>query len=66
MKEVRIHYSIRDNIGDAINPYIVERVLGYIPVHTDVYHCQISGIGSGLGRFMYDANQYRFRGREKT
>ncbi len=65
MKDVKIHYSIRDNIGDAINPYIVERVLGYNPIHADVNRCQVSGIGSGLGRFLYDADQYRLRGRVK-
>lgn len=65
MRNVKIHYSIRDNVGDAINPYIVERVLGCNPVHADVNHCEVSGIGSGLGRFLYDPNQYRLQGRFK-
>ena len=53
MKDVKICYSIRDNIGDAINPFIVSQVLGYNPVHADPGHCEITGIGSGLGRFFY-------------
>lgn len=65
MDTVKICYSIRDNVGDAINPLIVERVLGYNPVHADVYHCEISGIGSGLGRFFYNPDLYTYRGRIK-
>jgi len=65
MKTVKICYSIRDNIGDAINPYIVKRVLGYNPIHADAYHCDISGIGSGLGRFFYTPNSYTYRGKIK-
>ena len=51
MKQIRICYSDETNIGDAINPYIIREVLGYEPVLTDAYHCQISGIGSGLRRY---------------
>lgn len=65
MKEAKICYSIRDNIGDAINPYIVERILGYVPVYKDCYHCSISGIGSGLGRFFYNPDSYTAKGRIK-
>lgn len=65
MKDVKICYSIRDNIGDAINPYIVERVLGYKPIHADAYHCEVSGIGSGLGRFFYDPDLYTYLGKAK-
>lgn len=65
MNTVKICYSIRDNIGDAINPYIVERVLGYRAVHADVYHCDTSGIGSGLGRFFYRPEAYTALGKIK-
>ena len=51
MKEIKICYTDRANIGDAINPYIIRDVLGYEPVLSDAYHCQITGIGSGLRRF---------------
>ncbi len=51
MEKIKICYSDKANIGDAINPYIVREVLGYEPVLADAYHCRISGIGSGLRRF---------------
>ncbi|MBO4914843.1 MAG: polysaccharide pyruvyl transferase family protein [Oscillospiraceae bacterium] len=51
MKEVKICYSRVPNLGDAVNPLIVERVLGYRAVYADEWHCEISGIGSGLRRF---------------
>lgn len=51
MKQVKICYSDKANLGDAINPYIVKSVLHYNPVLSDSYHCQITGIGSGLRRF---------------
>lgn len=57
MDNVKICYSIRNNIGDAINPYIVERVLGYNPCYADEYHCEITGIGSGLWRFFYSPSE---------
>ena len=65
MKSVKICYSIRDNLGDAINPLIVQHILGYTPVYADAYHCDISGIGSGLGRFFYKPEEYTFKGRAK-
>ena len=51
MKKIKICYSNVDNLGDAINPYIVENVLGYKPILTKASVCNISGIGSGLWRF---------------
>lgn len=51
MKEVKICYSSTQNLGDLINPLIVEQILGYKPVLTDAIHCQTSGIGSGLYRY---------------
>lgn len=65
MNNIKICYSIRDNIGDAINPYIVQRVLGFNPIHADAYHCDISGIGSGLGRFFYNPDSYTYLGKTK-
>ncbi len=62
MEPVKVCYSIRDNIGDAINPFIVKEVIGYDLVHADAYHCDISGIGSGLGRFFYKPDSYTYRG----
>lgn len=61
MKEVRICYSDKANIGDAINPFIVKNVLGHEPVLTDVYHCQITGIGSGLRRVFANPGGIRNR-----
>lgn len=51
MKKVNICYTERANIGDAINPYIIKEVLQYDPIVSDQYHCDITGIGSGLRRF---------------
>lgn len=65
MKKVYINYSIRKNIGDAINPLILERVLGVLPVHADPRYCEVSGIGSGLDRFFYNPCDYSGLGRMK-
>ena len=51
MKQVKICYTDRANIGDAINPFIIREVIGYEPVLADAFHCEITGIGSGLRRF---------------
>ena len=51
MNPVKICYTDRANIGDAINPYIIKNVIGYEPVLSDAFNCQITGIGSGLRRF---------------
>ena len=59
-KEIKICYSIRNNIGDAINPYIIEKIIGYKSKYADLYHCEVSGIGSGLGRFFYSPSNYNF------
>lgn len=61
MREVKICYSDKANLGDAINQYIVRNVLGYEPVLSDAYTCQITGIGSGLRRFFVDPGGVRTR-----
>lgn len=60
MKTIKICYSIRDNLGDAINPLIFEKILGYKIEYADVYHCDMSGIGSGLYRYFYDSGSCTF------
>lgn len=59
MKEVKICYSDKRNIGDAINPYIVREVLHFEPILTDANKCTITGIGSGLRRFFVHPNSAR-------
>ncbi len=51
MKKVKVCYSVRDNIGDAINPLIIENIIGYQVEHAEWNECETSGIGSGLRRF---------------
>ncbi len=62
MKEIKIHYSQRDNIGDAINPMIIQEVFGMIPVHASIYECDTSGIGSGMGRYCFDPKSQNLLG----
>lgn len=51
MKQIKMCYSVRNNLGDKLNPFILERIFGYHVVFANPYECDISGIGSGLGRF---------------
>lgn len=51
MKKVKVAYSVRNNLGDSINPLIIENILGYQVECADEYNCDTSGIGSGLRRF---------------
>jgi len=51
MKKIKICYTDAQNLGDAINPLIVSRVLGYEPELSNVWNCEMTGIGSGLRRF---------------
>ncbi len=53
-KVVKVCFSERDNLGDSINPLILGKVLGVEFENTDAYHCEITGIGSGLRRFFFD------------
>ena len=55
-------YSIRDNIGDSINPLIVERIMGFKCEWADALSCQTSSIGSGLSRYFFDFER-RFKSR---
>ena len=52
MKSVKICYTKRDNMGDSINPLIIRNVFGMMPINSNVYNCRMSGIGSGLHRFL--------------
>lgn len=51
MKDIKICYTNALNLGDAINPIIIERVFDSNPVHSNEWNCDITGIGSGLRRF---------------
>jgi len=57
MKTVKVCYSIRDNIGDSINPLIIEKVLGVKIEWADPLNCQTSGIGSGLSRYFINSKK---------
>ena len=50
-KEVKVCYSQRANLGNALNPIIIEQILGRKVICTDEYDCETSGIGSGLRLF---------------
>lgn len=50
-KEIKVCYSIRNNLGNALNPFIIEDILGRKVVWADEYNCETSGIGSGLRLF---------------
>ena len=56
MRTVKICYTNVKNMGDAINPLIVNRVFGYEPILSDLWNCEITGIGSGLRRFFIPAD----------
>ena len=49
----RLAYSSADNVGDKLNPYIFERVLGVRVEHVSLhsYNIDILGIGSSLRMF---------------
>lgn len=51
MRTVKVCYSVRNNIGDSINPLIIENIIGYKVQHAEWNECDTSGIGSGLRRF---------------
>ena len=51
MKSVRVCFTDAKNLGDAINPLIIEHVLGYHAELSNRWNCRITGIGSGLRRF---------------
>lgn len=51
MRTVKVCYSVRNNIGDSINPLIIENIIGYKVQHAEWNECETSGIGSGLRRF---------------
>ena len=57
MKQIKICYTNAPNMGDAINPIIVRRLFGYEPILSDLWNCEITGIGSGLRRFFIPANK---------
>lgn len=48
---VKVCYSIRKNLGNALNPIIIKQILGYEIEWADEYNCNTSGIGSGLRLF---------------
>lgn len=51
MRTVKVCYSVRNNIGDSINPLIIENIIGYKVQYAEWNECDTSGIGSGLRRF---------------
>lgn len=54
LKEISVCYTDSSNMGDAINKNIIQDVLGYSPICSDMYKCRMSGIGSGLRRFFVE------------
>lgn len=53
MKELKTYYITYPNMGDHLNVLIMEKIFGYTPVRRTPINCDISGIGSGLGKFCY-------------
>ncbi len=53
MQELKTYFITYPNMGDALNILIFEKVFGYTPVRRTPISCDISGIGSGLGKFCY-------------
>ena len=58
-KSIKVCYSIRANLGNALNPLIIERILGRKVEWANEYDCETSGIGSGLRLFFKSANKLR-------
>jgi hypothetical protein len=56
MKTVKVCYSIRNNVGDALNPLIIEQILGKKVIWANQFECETSAIGSGLRRFFISRN----------
>lgn len=50
-KNIKVCYSIRENLGNALNPIIIENILGRNVIWADEYECETSAIGSGLRLF---------------
>ena len=53
MDVLKIRHTDRKNIGDSINPYIIEEVFGVPFENAGCYDCDMTGIGSGLSRFFF-------------
>lgn len=54
MKDLKIYYAKADNMGDMLNKDIIEKCFGYKAIRRTYLTGAISGIGSGLGNYMYD------------
>lgn len=53
MIELKTYYITNPNMGDHLNVLILEKVFGYTPIRRTPINCELSGIGSGLGKFCY-------------
>ena len=53
MNKLKTYYVTNPNMGDHLNVLIMEKVFGYTPIRRTPINCDISGIGSGLGKFCY-------------
>lgn len=66
IKRIKVCYSIRNNFGNALNPILIEHVLGKKVVWADEYTCETSGIGSGLRLFFRDEFKIDWQKKEKS
>lgn len=62
MRTVKVCYSVRNNIGDSINPLIIEKIIGYKVQYAEWNECETCGIGSGLRRFFMPRAELFTRG----
>lgn len=59
MKQLKTVYAKCQNMGDALNEYIIHDVFGYDVVYSSVYDAQIMPIGSYLGYFFLNNDHRR-------
>ncbi|MDE1549880.1 polysaccharide pyruvyl transferase family protein [Jeotgalibaca caeni] len=51
MKKLKVTYPVIPNMGDLLNPLIIEKLFDYKVESTNRYSSDLIGIGSGLGGF---------------
>ncbi|MDQ0206990.1 polysaccharide pyruvyl transferase family protein [Alkalicoccobacillus murimartini] len=52
MKKINLYYKKLPNMGDLLNPLIVDELFGMKSRHNIFLTCEMSGIGSGLESFL--------------
>lgn len=54
MKEIKVIYPEIPNMGDLLNPLIIENLFGVKVIRSNRFNTQMVAIGSGLGAFQWE------------